>query len=97
MSSPADITSDDIEAWATQVSAGATLPTLVRRLLLATARVDRIDFRSDGGTRLGGWDGVVALRDGNAYAPQGISGWETTVVKARRKLDKDFATRADEE
>jgi hypothetical protein len=97
VTSPFDVTSDDIDSWADQISAAATLPTLVRRLLLATADLEQIDFPSDGGTRIGGWDGIAVIRAAHVQAPTGITGWEITVENNRRKLDRDFHQRATDE
>lgn len=94
MNSPADITSDDIEAWAGKVSSPSELPVLVRRLVLATSDVQEIDFPGDGGTRLGGWDGRATVASNGPFSPKGTSGWELTVEKTKAKFDRDFEKRA---
>ena len=93
MRSAVDITGDDIDTWSRKTSALAELPVLVRRLLLATADPDQIDFPGDGGTRLGGWDGIATTNRSSTYCPAGSSGWEVTVEKRKGKLDGDFKKR----
>jgi hypothetical protein len=95
MKSITDITSDDIDAWAAKANSAVELPILLRRLLMATAQVQQIDFPGDGGTRLGGWDGRVTISSPGLFWPGASSGWETTVTKTKAKFDKDFKKRAD--
>lgn len=92
-----DITGDDIESWAGSAEAPLLLPELVRRLLLATADPSRLQFPSQGGTRLPGWDGILHAGSSGLYWPDGISFWELTCRKdAKTKLDEDFAKRVSE-
>jgi hypothetical protein len=91
---PWDISGDDLERWASRVEAAAMLPSLVRRLLFATAPRVAIEMRADGGTRLAGLDGIVRAREATAFCPAGISVWEMSVEeKFKSKLDKDFDKR----
>lgn len=77
MKSPIGTNATDLDRWAHQRDSQATLPKLIRRLVLATAtKVERLHFRSDEGVQLGGWDGIVQVTTGNAFVPDGISGWE---------------------
>lgn len=72
----------DIDKWAGRRDAQATLPKLIRRLVLATAkRVVQIQFRSDEGIHLGGWDGIAQVLDDNAHTPEGFSGWELSAER----------------
>jgi hypothetical protein len=89
------ITSDDIQEWASHVTAEHKLPVLVRRLLMATASPREADFPAGSGVRMGGWDGVVTADEGGRFWPAGRSGWELSVnKKVRTKLEKDFRERA---
>jgi len=87
MKSPIRANATDIDRWADQRDSQAILPKLIRRLVLASInRVERLHFRSDEGVQLGGWDGIVQVPTGNAFVPDGISGWELSTsgdVKGR--------------
>lgn len=84
----------DIELWAGRRDAQATLPKLIRRLILATAkRVVQIQFRSDEGIQLGGWDGTAHVLDGNAQAPEGFSGWELSAERDVKGKAEDVYTK----
>lgn len=86
----------DIEQWANRREAQATLPRLIRRLVLASVkRVERLHFRSDEGVQLAGWDGIAQVPDGSTYVPDGLSGWElSTRTDAKGKADGDYETRS---
>jgi hypothetical protein len=88
----------DIDQWADRREAQATLPRLIRRLILASVkRVERLHFRSEEGVQLAGWDGIVQVPVGNAYVPDGLSGWElSTRSDARGKADDDYETRSND-
>jgi len=88
----------DIDQWADRREAQATLPRLIRRLVLASVkRVERLHFRSEEGVQLAGWDGIVQVPVGNAYVPDGLSGWElSTRSDARGKADDDYETRSND-
>lgn len=87
MRSPIRANATDIDRWADQRDSQAILPKLIRRLVLASInRVERLHFRSDEGVQLGGWDGIVQVPTGNAFVPDGVSGWELSTsgdVKGR--------------
>jgi predicted ATPase len=90
-----DITGDDLDAWSQSVDAADALPTLVRRLLLATTPLGAIEMRGDGGTRLGGWDGLVSAHSGTEFCPRGRSVWELSVRKdIEKKFNEDFSQRS---
>lgn len=94
MATPWEVTGDDIESFADRVSAAAVFPDLVRRLILATADVQSIDFRADGGVRLGGYDGVVEVQAATEWIPIGRSTWELSVsAQPATKLRADFNKR----
>src|ERR687892_546468 len=86
----------DLLLWATRRDAQATLPQLLRRLVLTgEARVERIDFRAGEGVQLEGWDGLVEAGPGSAFVPDGVSGWEIGTNRAvKDKADGDYATRS---
>jgi len=88
----------DIELWADRRDAQGTLPKLIRRLILATAkRVVEIQFRSDEGIQLGGWDGIAHVLDSNAHVPEGFSGWELSAERSvRGKADDVYTKRSAE-
>jgi hypothetical protein len=86
----------DLPLWATRRDAQATLPQLLRRLVLAAeARVECIGFRAGEGVQLEGWDGLVEAGPGSAFVPDGVSGWEMGTNRAvKDKADDDYATRS---
>ncbi|HPS91024.1 MAG TPA: hypothetical protein PKV33_02605 [Methanothrix sp.] len=86
----------DIDQWADRREAQATLPRLMRRLVLASVtRVESLYFRSDEGIQLAGWDGIVQVLVGNAHVPDGLSGWElSTNADIRGKADGDYEKRS---
>lgn len=85
----------DLVSWANRRNAQSTLPQLLRRLVHATAeRVLRAGFRAGEGVQLGGWDGTVAVEQGNAFVPDGISAWELGVNRdIKGKADDDYEKR----
>ncbi|OPY50674.1 MAG: hypothetical protein A4E49_02632 [Methanosaeta sp. PtaU1.Bin112] len=87
----------DIDQWADRREAQATLPRLIRRLVLASVeRVERLHFRSDEGVQLAGWDGIAQVPVGSTYVPDGLSGWElSTRSDAKGKADDDYETRSE--
>lgn len=96
MLSPLLASSKDVELWAEHLDARATLPRLVRRLVLATLeRVEFVSFRADEGVQVGGYDGIVQASQGNAFVPDGLSVWElSTERNVKRKADEDYAKRS---
>ena len=85
----------DLVAWADRRDAQAFLPTLVRRLILATTtQVSRVGVRSGEGVQLAGWDGIVIAGAGNAFVPKGVSAWEMgTNQNPRPKAQDDYKKR----
>lgn len=85
----------DLTAWANRRDAQQVLPQLLRRLVHATVgRVIRVGFPAGEGVQLGGWDGVVAVEQGNAFVPDGASAWElSTNQDFRGKADSDYEKR----
>lgn len=85
-----------LEDWAATLDARATLPRLIRRLLLAGGRVRNIDeFGAEEQTQRPGWDGIAEAGAGDAFAPEGTSGWEMGVDKDyRKKFEDDLKKRS---
>ena len=82
--------------WSDTAEAEYKLPDLVRRLVLATlpAPPTRIDMPSGSSVRLPGWDGLLEVVRGNAWAPDGVSGWEFSCDKRiTSKANVDYEKR----
>lgn len=92
------IDADDLVQWADRRDAQAELPALVRDLVLATVpRATRVSFRTGAGVQLGGWDGLVQADPGNAFVPDGLSGWELSVDgKVKQKANSDYRERTND-
>lgn len=92
------VNATDLALWANRRDAQGTLPQLLRRLVHATvAKINQIDFLAGEGVQLGGWDGIVAVERGNAFVPDGISGWEVSAEKGiKGKADGDYEKRAED-
>ena len=91
------VTATDQNRWAaTRLDAQAMLPQLVRRLVReSVARVERLHFRAHEGVLFRGWDGIVQVETGNAFVPDGTSGWEMGTNKGiKGKADDDYTTRS---
>lgn len=88
------LTRQDLLQWVDS-GAGHELPGLLRRLVLETADgVDLVDFPAGVGATSGGWDGIVRATVGNAFVPEGLSGWEISAEKnSNRKAEEDYAKR----
>ena len=83
--------------WSDMPDAHHQLPTLIRRLVHATANVSDIDMPSGSSTRLGGWDGLITATDGHPKVPEGQSGWELSCDKdPRAKATNDYDKRTEE-
>lgn len=89
------IDATDLASWANRRDAQGTLPQLLRRLIHATVeRVLRAGFPAGEGVQLGGWDGIVAVEQGNAFVPDGTSAWELGVNRdIKGKADDDYEKR----
>jgi hypothetical protein len=90
------IDATDLALWAKRKDAPATLPQLMRRLVLASVtRVERLHFRAHEGVLFKGWDGVLQVEVGHAFVPEGTSGWEmSTDTGIRGKADDDYTKRS---
>jgi len=85
----------DLDQWAERRDAQGALPQLVRRLILESADiVHRLQFRSDEGVQLGGWDGIAEVSGVERLVPNGLSVWEAgTSADARAKAEEDYQNR----
>ncbi len=86
----------EINNWSDTADADHKLPELISRLILATLPEppSRIDMPSGSSVRLPGWDGLLEVGRGNAWAPSGDSGWEFTCEKAvTSKANDDYKKR----
>src|ERR1043165_6815763 len=85
------VNATDLDNWAERLDARSTLPKLILRLAFATAgQIERVEFPSDEATQLGGWDGILKVKAGSEFIPEGQSGWEFGVTGAvKGKADED--------
>ena len=82
--------------WSDTAEAEHDFPKLIRQLVLATLPEppSRIDIPSGSSVRLPGWDGILEVGHGNAWAPSGVSGWEFSCDKrTKRKANEDYEKR----
>ena len=87
----------EISNWASLPDANHQLPELIRRLILATVpELSRLDIPSGSSVWGPGWDGMLTVGAGNAWAPKGHSVWE---FSCRRdvviKANEDYRKRTD--
>jgi hypothetical protein len=89
------VNATDLDNWAERLDARSTLPGVIRRLVSAAPiQIEQIEFRSDEGTQLGGWDGVLKVTTGNDFIPTGQSGWEFgTNQGVKGKADYEYDNR----
>jgi hypothetical protein len=97
MSNPELVTALDLDQWSDSLAAQTTLPTLVRRLILATTPVIEITMRGREGALLPGWDGIIQTDAADAHVPLGTSGWELgTSKEPRDKAQSDWRHRTED-
>jgi hypothetical protein len=84
----------DLVQWADS-GAGYDLPGLLRRLVIETTDgLELVHFPAGVGATSGDWDGVVRATVGNAFVPEGVSGWEISAEKnSNAKAEDDYAKR----
>ncbi len=89
---------NDLNNWSNTVAAGSVLPKIIRRLINGTIEnVQFMEFRSDDGVAIGGWDGRLETEEDNTYVPGGKSVWEMGTNKAvKAKADEDYEKRTAE-
>ena len=86
----------EIDNWSDTAEATHRLPELILHLVLATLPEHplRIDMPSGSSVRLPGWDGLLEVGRGNAWAPSGVSGWEFSCNKeVTSKANDDYEKR----
>ncbi len=97
MTPPKWITANDLDSWAKTRDAQGKLPQLLRRLIHATvqgSQIRKVAFPAGESVQMGGWDGIVETTEGNAFVPNGYSGWEMGVTEAvKGKADEDYKKR----
>ena len=86
----------DLIQWAMRRDSQALLPQLVRQLVLASAeQIIRISLPSGDSVQLAGWDGIVEVKEGNEFVPDGLSAWElSTRHDIGTKADEDYEKRS---
>ena len=87
--------SSDFTHWADGPNAHHQLPQLLRRLVMATLPMPSlIDIPGGSSVVLSGWDGLLEVEAGNAWAPGGVSAWELSCEKnPQRKATHDYDKR----
>ncbi len=95
MSNATLVNATDLDLWANRRDAQGLLPELVRRLVHGSAHdVVRSGFRSGEGISLGGWDGIIEAKQGNAFVPGGSSAWELSSERnVSSKADDEYVKR----
>ena len=94
-----DFDPSQIDNWADRQAARGQLPTLIRKLLIATLPdpEPKIDMPSGSSISFPGWDGLLEVDCGNSWAPAGVSGWEFSCNKnITDKADKDYRKRTND-
>ena len=89
----------EINNWSDTAEAAHRLPELIRRLVLATLSESpvRIHMPSGSSVRLSGWDGLLEVRRGNAWVPDGVSAWEFSCNKGvTAKANEDYEKRSED-
>ena len=86
----------DIINWSNRAEAGFWFPELIRQLVSATSKPTRIEFRTQEGAGLPGFDGYTEITTGNAFIPDGVVAWELgTDEVPTTKANKDYKKRTD--
>ena len=88
----------DIVNWADKPDAQHRLPEFIRRLILATVPMPSLLHMPSGSSVWRpGWDGVLVVKSGNAWVPDGASKWELSCEKQpKRKATADYKKRTAE-
>ena len=88
----------DLMHWADRPDCQHRLPELIRRLVSATVENSPpVDFPSGSSVHVGGWDGQIAVDEGNAWVPSGGSSWELSCQKdVKKKADLDYEKRSED-
>jgi hypothetical protein len=72
------VTANDIKQWTAtdKRRAEEMLPLLIKKLIYASCKPREISFPSGDSVSIGGWDGILDVKEGNEFVPAGKSGWE---------------------
>ncbi|MDK9700142.1 MAG: hypothetical protein OEM52_08365 [bacterium] len=96
MSIPQLADRQDIINWSNRAESGYWFPELIRQLIIATSKPTRIEFRTQEGAGLPGFDGYTEITTGNAFIPDGVVAWELgTDEVPTTKANKDYKKRTD--
>jgi hypothetical protein len=92
------LTATDLDDWSGRRDAQAHLPTLVRRLIMATVIPNSVRISAAEGVGSPGFDGVLEVPVGAApFVPAGRSVWEMGTGRSpERKAAADYKKRTDE-
>ncbi len=91
------INSKALNDWAGTRDCQETLPRLIRKLIRATTNsISNIHFPSGESILLGGWDGILEVKEETEYVPVGISLWEFGANKySKDKANSDYEKRSE--
>ncbi|MDN3243185.1 hypothetical protein [Glycomyces tritici] len=89
------ISRTDLALAADRDGFAALFPILIRRLIAETAvGLEELEMPGEGGTAVGGFDGVVATSGATSRVPSGRSVWELSVQQSPGvKADDDYGKR----
>jgi hypothetical protein len=89
------IETSHLESWAGSITARSRLPYLIRELIYAVIKPDKLRIPIGDAVWLPGYDGVVANSEQNRFVPTGFSVWELgTSDRIKSKADEDYAKRS---
>ncbi len=94
MANPISANATDLTHWADRIEGRYDFPDLIRRLVLATSKPDRIEFRAQEGAGFAGWDGETDNSTQSTFVPTGKVYWEMGVGKdPDSKIKSDYEKR----
>ena len=84
----------DLAQWAERRDGQASTPTLLSKLVRASAAAS-LHFPADEAVQLAGWDGITRAATESEYIPAGSSGWEIGTQREgiARKATEDYEKR----
>lgn len=90
------VTANDIKEWTAtrKRESEEILPKLVEKLVNASCKLKSINFHSGDSVAIGGWDGIIAIEEGNEFIPAGKCGCEVgTDSNVLKKAEEDYEKR----